>query len=311
MPEGPEVKRCAQLLSSIIEGKTLTEINTISGKLNRTGIKNIDLPLWNRVKSVESYGKVIFIDVEEAVIVSTLGMSGWWYPPIGQLSEEQLSHKVYHAGSMIPATSVIAKALKHVRLELVMSDGTSALYCDPRNFGNITIMDQYQALDKRMSLGVDLLNRSLTEHTATLALTALSKQGHRPLGEVLLNQSVLSGVGNIYRAEVLYLAGISPHRTFNELVDGDKLSLIEAVWYVLRVAHRGEGTVSYTERLLNWREWSSSLYAAMHEVLEKINEHQIIRRHTVYGCATDPFGNEVKRDVLGGRTMWWCPERQL
>jgi formamidopyrimidine-DNA glycosylase len=292
MPEGPEVLRCGVQLSSIIKGKLLRQIKPISGKLSRK-MAAIDINLI--VTDVIVKGKTIFVQLADGrEMVTTLGMSGWWYPAIDKVGDQ----KVYHQQKLIDATDVVLKALKHTRVELVMDDGNNAFYVDQRNFGNLKIVSKEEANAIRSRMGIEILtNKPIDGHAA---VAALRRQGKREIGGVLLNQDVLCGIGNIYRAETLYICKINPFRQVDSLSTTELQNIIEVSAHVLNIAYHYEGKLvyplSFLERMLKTRipsDWDS------------------VHGPLVYQRSTDLFGNEVNRSILAGRTLWWVPTIQV
>jgi formamidopyrimidine-DNA glycosylase len=286
MPEGAEVKRCAQLLNDTIKGKILNKITPISGKLLKAGIKNLDsLELPITVLDVFTKGKVIFIHLENnKYIISTLGMAGWWYPK--QISEDTKNRRAYVRLKEVTIQDVLESALKQNRLELETSDGVVVFYSDARNFGNMSVVSEDEAKAKQNSLGIDLMSDSVDGVAAFAALKS-KKNAKKEIGEVLLDQSVLSGLGNIYRAETLYLSNVSPYRLVKDLSDLELKKIIENGSYVLQVAFYSHGSMYY-------------------DFLGGVP----LTRHLVYSQKRDIWNNDVTCGESAGRTIWWVPALQ-
>ena len=292
MPEGPEVLRCGVQLSSIIKGRKLIELKPISGKLFR---RTPTVQINQLVTDVVVKGKTIFIQLADGrEIVSTLGMSGWWYPALSKIGDK----KVYHQQKLVDAVDIVLKSMKHTRVALVM-EGTDndAFYVDQRNFGNLKLISKQEANDIRGRIGVELLTQNIDGHAA---ISALRKQDKHEIGGVLLNQNVLCGVGNIYRAETLYICKINPYRTVGSLSTHELQDIVEVAAHVLSIAYHYEGTLvyplSFLERMLKCKidsEWDS------------------VHGPLAYQRSKDLFGNEVNRSILAGRTMWWVPSIQV
>lgn len=300
MPEGAEVKRCSEVIKGIADHKVLTEIKLTSGKLARNGIKNSEkLTLPSKIIDVYAYGKSIFIELEKSTLVSTLGMSGWWYPPSNSIQKEDLDDAYYSH-----VIDTVAKAEKHTRLQLVFEDNSVANFVDPRNFGNFYIFDKSEANAHKSKLGLDFLNLTNESIMRRLERFPLKyakkcKYGKQKIGEILLDQSWLAGLGNIYRAETMYLAKISPHRRLCELTESEIKRLMMAADHTLVVAYNGRGHMSYP---------SSSME---HFLNVRVGDGDgVVNRHLVYGCNIDIFGNPVVSETLGGRTCWWVPNIQ-
>jgi formamidopyrimidine-DNA glycosylase len=124
----------------------------------------------------------------------------------------------------------------HVRTTWHLDDGNRLLLCDARKFGRIICAPDLAAVTA--NLGVEPLGRGFT--AARLA-KELHKRG-RQLKPLLLDQSVIAGLGNIYADESLFRAGLHPTTRSNRLDDRQVAALREAIRAVLREAIRYRGT---------------------------------------------------------------------
>jgi formamidopyrimidine-DNA glycosylase len=277
----------------MIKGKKLHELRPLSGKLSRQ-MQPIRFDL--NVDDVLVKGKSIFVQLEDGrEIFSSLGMSGWWYPEPDQVDEEM---NVYHQGKLIRASAVVASSMKHKRVELVV-DGPSAFYVDPRNFGNMKLLDKSAAEKLRAGLGVELLKPNSAVN-GMAAVAALRAQGKREIGEVLLDQSVLCGLGNIYRAETLYISRINPFRMTSSLSAEELARIVIVAAQVLNISYHLNGTLVYPMKFLE-----EHMDRQIHPT------HDRVMGPMVYGRGQDLFGNPVNRSSSAGRTLWWVPSIQI
>ena len=139
-------------------------------------------------------------------------------------------------------------------------------------------------------LGPDPLRRDADPQRAWKRVAAT----RRTLGELLMDQSVLAGVGNVYRAEVLYRAGLSPFRPGCELPE----RLWDELWVDLRTLMRAgvrAGHIVTTER--GDRERRSG-------PARREDRFYVYRRHDL-PCRR--CGTQVRTQVLAGRNLFWCP----
>ena len=120
-------------------------------------------------------------------------------------------------------------------------DGSTLEFSDMRKFGWIRLIptSEVEKLGSIASLGIDALSPRLR---LNLFRTLLSRRGQRSIGEALLDQGLIAGVGNIYRSESLFLAGIRPDRPVESLRSSEWEALLPAVKRVLRQAARLGGT---------------------------------------------------------------------
>ena len=108
-----------------------------------------------------------------------------------------------------------------------------------------------------------------------------------------MDQSIVSGVGNYVKAEALYLAKISPHRTVSSLTNAELCDLNAAVRSVLVNSFKSGGAT-----LQSYQDFYGEVGDAT-------------QRFAVYGRKSDPEGREIiKEQTKGGRTTHWVPQVQ-
>jgi formamidopyrimidine-DNA glycosylase len=265
MPEGAEVKIIGENLAKFVGHRTLTKIETLSGRYTKSpidGLAEANLP--SKVLGVGVKGKLIFWMFEnDAFLFNTLGMTGSWSQ----------------------------KETKHARIKLEFDVGLPAYFSDSRNFGTLKfIRGRNNFLEKLDSLGPDMLSEDVS---IGLFQERLMKYPEKTLPEVLMNQSVICGVGNYVKAEALWRARLSPHRKVETLSSSDFVNLNDSIKEVLRLAYRGRGASIRDYKDPNGDEGDAALDFA------------------VYGLKKDPLGNNViKEDTMDGRVTHWSPNWQ-
>lgn len=125
---------------------------------------------------------------------------------------------------------------RHVRTTWDFDDGNRLLLCDPRKFGRITSTRDLVAATS--GLGPEPLARGFS----AAVLERLLRGRRRQLKPLLLDQSVIAGLGNIYADETLFRAGLHPLLRSDQLTAEQVRRLHEAIRYVLRLAIRHHGT---------------------------------------------------------------------
>ena len=162
---------------------------------------------------------------------------------------------------------------------------------DPRHFGTLKFVnDPALTVKKLATLGPDMLNDppDLAEFELRLG-----KRFSKTLAEALMDQSVVSGVGNYVKAEALYLAELSPHRTVSSLKAGERQRLRDQIITVMKASYATGGATISTYRNPDGKPGEAQ------------------RRFAVYGNKTDPMGNPVIREeTKDGRTTHWVPSIQ-
>ncbi len=267
MPEGPEVKRITEKLSKFIVGEKITSIDIMSGRYIShgppEGLSNLARNLPLTVVDVSCKGKFIYIVFDNGCSIwNTLGMAGSWSP--------------------IPT--------KHSRLKLNFREG-SAYFNDVRNFGTIKVTSDPKMLDKKLNdLGPDMLADKISDSTFKFQIL---KKRNKTIAEAVMNQKIVSGVGNYLKSESLYLAQISPHRQVSSLTDLEISNLNQAIQATIRASYISGG-------------------ATIHTFLDFDGKQgEYTRRFAVYNQKYDPAGNRVVRETTKDkRTSFWVPKIQ-
>lgn len=119
-----------------------------------------------------------------------------------------------------------------------------------------------------------------------------------PLGALLMDQSVLAGVGNVYRAEVLYRHGLSPFRAGRELSAAAWVGLWEDLAVLMRAGVRAGRIVTTRPEHRGRRSGKATAEDA----------YYVYRRA---GLPCRVCGTEVRSEVMAGRNLFWCPQEQV
>jgi endonuclease-8 len=176
-----------------------------------------------------------------------------------------------------------------VRMRLVADDG----YVDLRGPTACQLIDETdkQALHSR--LGADPLRRDADPDGAYAKL----QRRRLPLGAILLDQSVVAGVGNVYRAELLHRAALSPHREARRLDEHEWDGLWDDTVRQLRAGARS-GRIVTTEREHRERPTGRA---------RRMDAHYVYKRA---GMPCRRCGSAVLAGKLAARAIFWCPTCQ-
>lgn len=234
MPEINEVRRYADFIYSKLENKKITEINIINGRYKKhkpfdhyTTIKN-KLPL--KLIDIQTKGKLMYMEFEDNIfILVTLGLSGGWCfldskkynnPKIRDYDFSEVEDQWDNYVPDEKMDSYLVNAVKHLNVEFKINTGSLYFY-DSLSFGTIKILTSVEELNKKLkTLGPDIM-----EETTTLDLfkQQIKKKTNldKPIGNVLMNQKVIAGIGNYLRADVLYLSKVDPFRKVSKLSENE------------------------------------------------------------------------------------------
>jgi len=277
MPEGPEVAIISEGLNQKLKNKKLIAFNILDGsrykkkapdnysnfinllKDNSDNIKGI------KILNILCKGKFIYWEFEDNVYMfNTLGMSGIW-----TTSKE-----------------------KHSSIEIIYTNGiqTKKIYfVDQRHFGTIKfVFTKKELLDKLKTLGPDLLNDK--DMNFNLFTKILKKHSHKNITSVLMNQKIISGIGNYLKSESLYHAKISPHRTIGSLTDEELNNLYQSC--------RLKIVGSYNLGGVSVRHFK--------DVDDKKGQYTF--KLEVYGKKYDKQGNKLTHEITNDkRYTYWTP----
>jgi formamidopyrimidine-DNA glycosylase len=122
----------------------------------------------------------------------------------------------------------------HVRAALLLDDGTSLHYDDPRMFGRLRLVPgaRFEALPEVAALGPDPIHDGID----AAALAAGLRATRRPVKVALLDQGLLAGVGNIHAAEACWRARLDPRRRADRLSPAEVAALARGLGATFRFA---------------------------------------------------------------------------
>ncbi len=274
MPELPEVETIRRQLESII-GSTITSVEFTPSKVIRGEMSTI---LHEKILSIERYGKLLVIRLSNnRALTVHLKMTG------------RLS--LLETGDEVPGYNHISFHLTPA----LSSDRRGSLflvYCDMRKFGFVALhtKEEIISLPFIRNLGKEPLKDLTLQDFQNLL-----SRSNRAIKVLLLDQSKIAGIGNIYDCEALWLAGIRPQRRANSLQQTEIRKLFIAIEDVLREGIKRGGASDNTYR---------NLYGGK-------GEYQNFFK--VYGRTGKPCprcGTLIVRESLGGRGTFFCPHCQ-
>jgi formamidopyrimidine-DNA glycosylase len=230
VPELPEVENIALGLRPVLVGKRLAQVwvgvpLVFRGPYRRRWRTFMDELTGRRIETVSRRAKRLILTAEgNLALVFQLGMTGKFLLPN-------------------PENGLAAAMPKHTRLILSFSDGTELLFVDPRRFGRVWCLRDLDpgAPDAAMeAAGLTPLGpEALDLDPKTLAALLHT---NRPIKSLLLDQSRIAGLGNIYADESLWAACIHPARAGSSLTAAEAATLRREIQKVLRRAIRAGGT---------------------------------------------------------------------
>lgn len=269
MPELPEVETIRRSLLARVVGARITGVLVRERRLRKPIAADFESRLARRrIEGIDRRGKYLLLALDDGhTLLVHLGMSG--------------------SLTIAPADAAL-EPHDHVRLHL--DSGSALTFNDPRRFG-LMQLGRLEALGELDNVGVDPL---AVEWSAAEWRAAV--RGRRlPIKNLLMDQRLLAGIGNIYANEMLYRAGIRPRRRADRLRRQEIERLARAVREILERAVRLGGS-----SISDFRDGEGRPgYFQMH--------------HAVYDRAGSPCrrcGATIRRIVLSGRSSFYCPDCQ-
>jgi endonuclease VIII len=266
MPEGHTLHRLAGLLTTAFAGEVV-RVSSPQGRF--TDARQVD---GTRMLGATSAGKHLFLEFEGDLFVHVhLGL-------IGKFD--------VHEG---PAPTPVGQ----VRLRVA----TPATYADLRGATQCDLVSRERRDAIVGTLGPDPLRPDADPMSAWRRIS----RSHRPIGDLLMDQAVLAGVGNVYRAEILFRHRIHPLRPGRTL----RVGQFRAMWEDL-VTLMATGVE--TGRIDTVRdEHTPEEMGRPPRVDDHGGEVYVYRRA---GQACHVCGSRIRTQILQGRNLFWCPRCQ-
>jgi formamidopyrimidine-DNA glycosylase len=281
MPELPEVETVARGLRQAILGRRILSVTL--GKtdfIDDPAALEQHLP-GRQIEAVERYGKFMLLRLsavnrEACVLTNGDGAPAWLLVHLGMTGQ-------------IAPSPVGQPQEKHTHVCLLLDDGRELRYTDARRFGRIAYLTKALLAEELSGFGADPLEVSKEEFANRIC-------GRRArIKALLLDQSVLRGVGNIYADESLWKAKIHPARLGAKLSGKQTETLRRALQHILRKAIVLHGSSI------------SDFLDAEGEPGEYQRHHRAYGREgkTCHRCKTP-----IRRAIVAGRSSYFCPRCQ-
>ncbi|CAB4577150.1 MAG: Fpg/Nei family DNA glycosylase [Actinobacteria bacterium] len=301
MPEGHTVHRVARLFDALFVGRTI-EASSPQGRFSQ-GAASIS---GRTIVAVDAVGKQLFMDLDNDLIVRVhLGIYGAWdvttHPDNAEAAQVLTSLGAPRSrarrfgdweGDQDAPDVFPPPPVGQVRLRLVADD----VVADLRGPTACEVITREQADAVRHRLGPDPLVMTGVRGQRVFSERLLATK--RPIGLVLMDQSVVAGIGNVYRAEILFRHRLDPYRP----ASSHSPEVAGALWKDWGSLLRdGIATgVMLTRDGLSPSERKTALRSAQ-------NRHWVYKRE---GKECRVCGSVVVMDVMAARKLYYCPSCQ-
>jgi formamidopyrimidine-DNA glycosylase len=272
MPELPEVETVCRSLRPHLLQRTIRRVRVLEPRLRvPVDEKKLQSLAGKRVDGISRVGKYILFDLsEDSVWVFHLGMSG----------------------KLICVASNTARQ-KHDHIIVDLDDGGELRYHDPRRFGLSLVAkkDRLYELPQLRRIGLDPFDPALDGGY----LFRFTRVSERRIRDLLLDQQIVAGLGNIYANEILSLTGIKPTTRAYRLTRKQVRAIAAAIPTLLGDAIRWCGT-------------SFSDYRDADDKSGEFQNHLRVYDRDGEECRGCP--SIIKRVALGNRSAYYCPTCQ-
>ncbi|MDF3076607.1 MAG: Fpg/Nei family glycosylase [Sphingobacteriaceae bacterium] len=256
MPELPDLQVFARNLKKLIAGKSVTRIELHKAKNSNVALKELKGVEKQALKKIYRDGKELFLEFEKGDVLAFHMM---------------LHGKLYYSEK--------AEQEKNTIAELRFDDGSSLSLTDFQGIANIKLNP-----DKKP--GMDALSKNLDFDFLKNRL----EKTRTNIKAVLMDQKIISGIGNAYADEILWDAGIAPNSAANKIPDEKIKDLATSIKKVLEEAE---------ENILKAKP--DIIAGEVRDFLKIHNSH----------LQKSPGGAAIKVEVKGGRKTYYTDEQEL
>lgn len=272
MPELPEVETVKEALKHKVLNKKIRDVKIYYSKIIEypTNDEFIKKLIRETIIDIKRRGKWLMFETNSYYLLSHLRMEGKYnYKKTG----DELG--------------------KHEHVEFIFTDDTSLRYQDTRKFGRMYLYEK-DGINDRVplnELGLEPWDTNLNSKYLKEKYRSKKKE----IKSVLLDQGIITGIGNIYADEILFLSKINPYKKACDLKDKELDHIIENTKRVLEAAIKDGGTTikSYTSE------------EGVHgRFQQNLNVHQR-KDEECHVCKS-----KIVKVVIGGRGTYYCPKCQ-
>lgn len=273
MPELPEVETVKETLKKQILNRTITNVNIYYENI-------IEYPTSNefkeqivnqKINDIKRRGKWLIFELDDYFLLSHLRMEGRYF--FRNKDDE---------------------VLKHEHISFLLDNDLCLRYLDTRKFGRMHLIKKDELLTRKpiCELGLEPWDENLDYNY----LKEKYKTKKLPIKTVILDQSIIVGIGNIYADEILFLSKINPFKKCNELNDDELKQIIINTKIVLEKAIKAGGTTIRT-------------YESSEGVHGRFQQELLVHGKENSNCPV--CNGTILKTRIGGRGTYYCPKCQI
>ncbi len=263
MPELAEVETVRRVLFKKVLNKKIVDINVIYPKIVENDINEFKNMLINdKFINITRKGKYLIFETNKYFLISHLRMEGKYY--IKGINDEILKHE-------------------HVIFSFI--DGSTLSYHDTRKFGRMKLINKDELDNYFIKLGKEPKDLDLDYLKNKLY------KSNKYIKTLLLDQSIIAGLGNIYANEVLFASNINPFKKGNDLKDDDINNIIDSSKSIIDKAILEGGCTI--------KSYTSSLGVTG-------NYQNYLNVHMKENVPCTKCNNLIIKDRIDGRSVYYC-----
>lgn len=301
MPELPEVETTVRGLHRVLVGKQIQNVWTSYNSLFHAGKDNIKNPRFFNIfqKAIDgamvtnvtrrAKNILIHLDTQQTILIH-MKMTGHLL----------YGHYEYHKKTDTWATTENGPLKdpfnQHIRLVFILNDGKHLAFSDMRKFAKVTLLDTKTLKDHKdlLALGPEPLDHAFTLETFS------DRIKNKPTGrikQVLMDQHVISGIGNIYSDEILWEACVHPEKRVRNITDDEMKQMFDAMFAILKKSIRLGG-----DSMSDFRNIEG----------EKGGFHPHHNAYQQHGkkCTRPECAGTIQKMKVGGRSAHFCNTHQ-
>lgn len=270
MPELPEAESITRALDKALKKRKITKVEVFFPRL-RTSLEPLKVAGLEGLRFIgcRRRARYAVADLDDGrALTMHFGMSG-----------------------VVRVEDAKSPRRKHEHVIIHLDDGKAFKFEDPRRFGFLEVqkIGQDGWPECLAGIGVEPLSPKFTGKF----LYAASRGRKKPVKEFIMDNAVVTGIGNIYAAETLFASRISPTRKASDLTLAECASIVKHAKRILNLAIKWGGTT-----VSDYRNVDGS-------------EGKFVQKLRIYGKTHCPVcGTPIAKVTLGGRTSWYCPNCQ-
>ena len=272
MPELPEVETVKETLKLKLIGKKIKDVKVYyDGIIAYPEVKEFSKQIKNLpIKDIKRRGKWLMFDLDNYYLLSHLRMEGKYFFKNKEDKVDNYEHVVF-----------------------IFDDNRELRYLDTRKFGRMYLYPKDVVFNEKPlnELGLEPWDVNLNNSY----LKEKYKNKKLPIKTVLLDQTIIVGIGNIYADEILFLSKINALKKANSLTKKELDNIIKYTKEVLEHAIKMGGTT------IRSYESSEGVHGTFQEEL-------LVHNHADENCMY--CKTKIEKTKIGGRSTYYCPKCQ-